>query len=162
MAGGTALLELKIRPTTHLFSTKRISWKRGKNNKKRTLSIQDDVRVSLVGLTLLEIGLGHGTSDQMEVGSNLYKRHASLHHSGQPDPVVDIHETWKMKSPVRQSPSKTQSSHERLFMPASNVERAKEDGCMNKLKIERTNKLWHEDFKNRKNYSVISGETKTE
>lgn len=46
-------------------------------------------------------------------------------------------------------------------MPASNVERAKEEGCMNKLKIERTNKLWHEDFKNRKNYSVISGETKT-
>lgn len=47
-------------------------------------------------------------------------------------------------------------------MPASNVEREKEDGCMNKLKIERTNKLWQEDYKNRKNYSIINGVPKTE
>jgi hypothetical protein len=42
------------------------------------------------------------------------------------------------------------------------VERAKEDGCMNKLKIERTYKLWQEDFKNRKNYDLLSGVEKPE
>lgn len=63
---------------------------------------------------------------------------------------------------MRQSPFKSQSSHERIFVPASNVERAKEDGCMNKLKIERTMKLWNEDFKNRRNYDILSGATKPE
>ena len=93
----------------------------------------------------------------LDVGSETYKRPSSLHGNGKPETIVEIVHNWKSKDPVKTSPFKAQSSHERIFVPASNVERAKEDGCMNKLKIERTYKLWQEDFKGRKNYNILSG-----
>lgn len=45
----------------------------------------------------------------------------------------------------------------RLFVPANNVERKSEDGCMKKIKIERSMKLRGEDFKNRGRYDIVSG-----
>ena len=41
-------------------------------------------------------------------------------------------------------------------MPASNVDRKKEEGCMNKIKIERAQKLVQEDQRGR-SYNILSG-----
>ena len=71
--------------------------------------------------------------------------------------IVDLSSNWKSKNRVDKSLIKQQSSYERIFIPASSVERKKEDGCMNKLKIERANKLRHEDVKNRTNYNILTG-----
>ena len=37
------------------------------------------------------------------------------------------------------------------------MDRTPEDGCMNKIKIERCQKLNHEDFRHRGKYDLISG-----
>ena len=42
-------------------------------------------------------------------------------------------------------------------MPANNVEREPEDGCMKKIKIERCMKLRNEEFKNRAKYDIVTG-----
>ena len=42
-------------------------------------------------------------------------------------------------------------------MAADNVERKPEDGCMKKIKIERSLKLRQEEFKNRSKYDIVSG-----
>lgn len=42
-------------------------------------------------------------------------------------------------------------------MPADNVERKPEDGCMKKIKIERSLKLRQEEFKNRSKYDIVTG-----
>ena len=39
---------------------------------------------------LVVIKLGHGTSEQVQIGSDLYKRSVSLHHEGVKDKVVFI------------------------------------------------------------------------
>ena len=57
------------------------------------------------------------------------------------DTSNDFHH-WNRKGVVPDSSLKKQSSFQRIFEPASNVDRKKEDGCMNKLRIERTHKLW--------------------
>lgn len=51
-----------------------------------------------------------------------------------------------------------QTTMQRLFVPASNVDRKKEDGCMNKIKIERAAKLDIEDKRNR-SFNILSGAT---
>ena len=51
-----------------------------------------------------------------------------------------------------------QTTMQRLFVPASNVDRKKEDGCMNKIKIERAAKLDIEDKRNR-GFNILSGAT---
>lgn len=108
--------------------------------KRRMLSIQGEQEVSsfhLTDLNFLEIANNHGTSELLDIGSTKYKRHTSLM-SRDPEKVVEITENWKSKNRVDASEIKQQSSYERIFIPASNVERKKEEGCMNKLKIERT------------------------
>lgn len=85
------------------------------------------------------------------------KREGTLHSKGKPEQVVHISDKWKSKSPVKDCRFTKFDSHQRLFVPASNVDREKEDGCMNKLKIERSIKLRQEDFKNRKKYDIVSG-----
>lgn len=84
-----------------------------------------------------------GTSNQMNIGSPDRKRVTSLHKDGKPDPVIVYHSDWKSKRQVDPSfsPPRMQSNHERIFVPASNVDRKKEEGCMAKIKIERTAKL---------------------
>jgi hypothetical protein len=51
-----------------------------------------------------------------------------------------------------------QPTHERIFVAASNVERKKEEGCMAKIKIERTAKLAQEDRRG-KTYNILTGAT---
>ena len=64
-----------------------------------------------------------------------------MHSKGKADKVVDMTDAWKSKGAVRNSDIKKFNTHERLFKPADNVARQKEDGCMNKIKIERSIKL---------------------
>ena len=42
-------------------------------------------------------------------------------------------------------------------MVADNVEREPQDGCMKKIKIERSMKLRNEEFKNRSKYDIVTG-----
>jgi hypothetical protein len=49
-----------------------------------------------------------------------------------------------------------QTTQERIFVPASNVDRKKEEGCMAKIKIERAAKLEAEDKRNR-SFNILSG-----
>jgi hypothetical protein len=61
---------------------------------------------------------------------------------------VDISEKWRKKAKVRGSQAEL-DTHKRIYIPASNIERNPEDGCMKKIKIERSLKLRREDFRNR-------------
>ena len=106
---------------------------------------------------MIALALGMGTSDQVGIGSNDAKRSTTLHSKGNLEKVVNIAENWKSKSPVKDSRFHSFSSHQRIFEPASNVNREKEDGCMNKIKIERSHKLRQEDFKGRKRFDIVSG-----
>ena len=145
LVGAMVLLELKIPQTQIRQSFTRMPLKRSTgNNSRKTRSTNEELAVSISPrLTATkEIALGAGTSKLLDVGSDTYKRPSSLHGGGKPETIVELSYNWKSKDPVKTSPFKSQSSHERIFVPASNVERAKEDGCMNKLKIERTYKLW--------------------
>ena len=46
-------------------------------------------------------------------------------------------------------------THSRLYVPASNIERQPEQGCMKKIKLERSLKLRKEDLRN-KGYNILS------
>ena len=70
---------------------------------------------------------------------------------------MSISGRWKAKGPVRNNSIKQFNTFQRLFVPADNVERKAEDGCMKKIKIERCIKLREEDFKNRGRYDLVSG-----
>jgi hypothetical protein len=69
-----------------------------------------------------------------------------------------MYQDWKIKKQVDQQlcPPRMQSSQERIFEPASNVERKKEEGCMPKIKIERTAKLAREDRRG-KTFNILTG-----
>lgn len=75
------------------------------------------------------------------------KRSTSLHNKT-PEVIVDIADKWKRKA----MPSKANdenSTFKRIFVAASNIERNAEDGCMKKIKIERSLKLRQEDTRGR-------------
>lgn len=95
----------------------------------------------------------------MSIGSNFMKRTASLHSKGQTDRVVEIADTWKSKNTVKDSRIKGFNSFQRLFEPADNVERKQEDGCMKKIKIERSLKLRKEDGRDHCHFDIVSGKT---
>lgn len=76
-----------------------------------------------------------------------------------PEKTVDIVDVWKTKS--RGSIPRLNNTHEKLFVPVSNVTRQKEDGCMNKIKVERVYKLREEETKGRQ-FNIISGIGETE
>jgi len=99
-----------------------------------------------------------GTSNQMDVSGDQIKRTSSLHRKGDPDKVIEIVDTWKSK---KQIPEARKNSHERIFEPASNVNRQKEEGCMNKIKIERSVKLRDEEIRGRK-FNILTGATDKE
>ena len=71
--------------------------------------------------------------------------------------MVEVSDVWKSKGAVRNSSIKAYNTHQRLFQPADNVERKPEDGCMKKIKIERSLKLRQEEFKNRSKYDLVTG-----
>ena len=62
--------------------------------------------------------------------------------------MVDINDRWRKKARVRGSQAEL-DTHKRIYIPASNIERTPEDGCMKKIKIERSLKLRKEDFRNK-------------
>ena len=84
----------------------------------------------------------------MPVGSETYKRTKSLLQT-KPEVVLDIGDKWKHKSPVKDNMLKTLNSYQRIYEAASNIDRQPEDGCMKKIRIERSLKLRKEDFRNR-------------
>jgi hypothetical protein len=49
-----------------------------------------------------------------------------------------------------------ETTHSRIFVAASNVDRNKQEGCMNKIKIERTAKLVREDHRHN-TFNILSG-----
>lgn len=98
-----------------------------------------------------------GTSEQMDIGSPEIKRYGSLFSKGKAEKVVEVADVWKSKGAVRNSNIKQFNTHQRLFVPADNVDRKPEDGCMKKIKIERSMKLRQEDFKNRSKYDIVTG-----
>lgn len=87
------------------------------------------------------MSLGMGTSEQINIGSSSIKRFSSLFSKGQPEKVVEVADGWKTKGGVKDSRIKNFNTHERLFVSANNVDRKPEDGCMKKIKIERSLKL---------------------
>ena len=93
----------------------------------------------------------------MDLGSPKIKRFGSLFSKGQAEKVVEVSDVWKSKGTVRNSTIKQFNTHQRLFVPADNVERKAEDGCMKKIKLERSLKLRNEEFKNRPKYDIVSG-----
>jgi len=99
-----------------------------------------------------------GTSNQQDMASEHMKRSASLHNKGKPDKVVEIADQWKTKGCV---PGSHKNTMQRIFEPASNVHRVKEEGCMNKIKIERSLKLRDEEMRGRK-FNPITGTTDKE
>ena len=76
--------------------------------------------------------------------------------------MVQIADHWKSKGGVTDSRIKAFNSFQRIFEPANNVDRKQEDGCMKKIKIERSLKLKAEEVKNRNRYDIISGKTDTD
>ena len=98
-----------------------------------------------------------GTSEQIDMGSPHIKRFSSIFSKGKPEKVVGVSDDWKTKGPASANAIKHFKTHTRLFVPADNVDRKSEDGCMKKIKIERCMKLRGEDFKNRGKYDIVSG-----
>jgi len=105
------------------------------------------------------LSLGMGTSDQLVIGSPEHKRTVTLHQESKPDQVVVYASDWKNKKQVDPScnPPRMQTTFKRIFEPASNVDRTKEEGCMNKIKIERMAKLDKEDRRGN-GYNIVTGE----
>jgi hypothetical protein len=89
----------------------------------------------------------------MPVSSEANKRTKSLLQN-KPETVVDISDKWRKKAMVHGSQAEL-DTHKRIYVPASNIERVPEDGCMKKIKIERSLKLRREDFRN-KTTNVLS------
>lgn len=89
----------------------------------------------------------------MPVSTDKMKRTTSLLQSS-PETVIDIGDKWKKKHPTDNS-SKKQDTHTRIYVPASNIERQPDDGCMKKIKIERSLKLRKEDFRS-KTYNPVT------
>ena len=97
-----------------------------------------------------------GTSEQMDVGSSTIKRFGSLFSKGAPEKLVEVADNWRSKGRVRNSSIKQFNTHQRIFLPANNLERQPEDGCMKKIKLERSLKLRNEEFKGRPKYDIVS------
>jgi len=89
----------------------------------------------------------------MPVSSDNFKRTRSLLQDKN-EQVVDINYLWKKKSIVKGSQAEN-DTYSRIYVSASNVERAPEEGCMKKIKLERSLKLRKEDLRSR-DYNIIS------
>ena len=115
------------------------------NNESRNL--REDKSKTLNAKRLQDIQQCFGTSGQIAVGSPDFKRTTSHMHQAQ-EVVHDIDSRWKRKGIVSYRPDH-QDTFKRMFMPASNVDRNNEDGCMRKIRIERSLKLRQEDTRGR-------------
>jgi arylamine N-acetyltransferase len=77
-----------------------------------------------------------------------------------PETIIDIGDKWKAKHNVDDSSAKL-NTYQRIFVPASNIERQPDEGCMKKIKIERSLKLRQEDLRNR-NFNVLTNNQEPE
>ena len=77
-----------------------------------------------------------------------------------PEVVVDIADKWKKLNHVKDA-SSSLDTQKRINLPASNVDRNPEEGCMKKIKIERSLKLRKEDFRNR-TFNVVTNNQEPE
>ena len=73
--------------------------------------------------------------------------------SKKPEVAVDLSDNWKTKG---RSP-RNYNTFERIFLPGSTVSRDPEEGCMPKVKLERTIKLRDEEQKG-KRFNIINGQ----
>ena len=89
----------------------------------------------------------------MPISSTTFKRTTSLLNP-RPETIVDIHDKWKKLHHVSGA-SSSLDTNERIYKPASNVERKPEEGCMKKIKIERSLKLRKEDFRG-KTFNIVT------
>ena len=106
----------------------------------------------IYGNTCVVLKLGMGTSDQIQIGSNIYKRTDSLHHAGVIDNVVIISKDWKSKGPVsiEHSPSRMQSSYEKIFAnPSQTILSPKRESSTQMRETQRATKLYSEDRRGR-------------
>jgi len=65
-----------------------------------------------------------------------------------PEKILDIGDKWDKKRYVENS-SRKLDTYSRIYVPASNVSRQPDEGCMKKIKIERSLKLRKEDFRSK-------------
>ena len=102
-----------------------------------------------------------GTSSQLPIGSETFKRNRSLLQQ-RPELVVDVSDKWKKRRQCKDVLG-TQSldTYSRFVVPASNIDRNPEDGCMKKIKIERSLKLRREDCRGR-SFNLLSNAEMTE
>ena len=74
----------------------------------------------------------------MPISSPQYKRTTSL--QKKPESVIDVADKWKSKGKVDIDITR-HKTYDRIYVPASNISRQPEDGCMKKIKLERSLKL---------------------
>ena len=165
--GDMVLQVLKMLIVKTVRSISRSSWRtRDFNNLRRTFWIELDLKVSkfppfLSNLPFLfsDIKICFGTSNQVPISSPDFKRNTSLLNT-KPETIIDIGDKWKKKHVVDDSSSNL-NTYERIYVPASNIERKADDGCMKKIKIERSLKLRQEDLRAR-NFNVITNNQEPE
>ena len=82
----------------------------------------------------------------MPVASDTWKRSTSLLPAAVPETVIDLGDKWKKRHIVPGSIAEL-DTRRRIYEPASNIDRTAEDGCMKKIKMERSMKLRREDVR---------------
>ena len=96
----------------------------------------------------------------MPVSSPAHKRTKSLLQN-KPETIIDVADKWKTKKNNFDQTASEKLYHldtkERFCYPASNVKREPEDGCMKKIKIERSLKLHQEDMRGRDTNLLSNG-----
>ena len=78
--------------------------------------------------------------------------------------MVDISDKWKTKRHAFEGAAGTLAkvnTYERYCVPASNVKREAEDGCMKKIKLERSLKLHREDARGRETNLITNNQEKS-
>lgn len=94
------------------------------------------------------------------MSSDSHKRTKSLLQQ-KPEVIIDVGDKWKHKKNNFDQTASEKLYHldtkERFCQPASNVKREPEDGCMKKIKIERSLKLHREDMRGRETNLLSNG-----
>ena len=130
-----------------------------KDSKYKYMSIS---RFLIYFISIAELGVFFGSSSQLPIGSETFKRTKSLLQT-KPEHVIDINDLWKKKAQVPGAFGSLASvdTYSRFCVPASNVDRKQEDGCMKKIRLERSLKLRREDARGR-SYNILTNNNQFE
>lgn len=102
-----------------------------------------------------------GTSSQLPISSDTYKRTTSLL-ANVPEVVLDVGDKWKHKGKAGEEIKISKyDTYQRIYKAASNIDRKPEDGCMKKIKLERSLKLRKEDLRD-KGFNVLTNNIEPE